>query len=183
MEYELETGSLREVVGGVLGNCRGHRAWLEGDASLRQRRPVYSEDGRQIYYVNIDQNVMRHDLDARRSEQLPLGNAFAVLTVRGEEIIYAGEATRGKEGFQIIKAGLGPAGGRPREVLHETRGELHWNLVSPCRRFILFLARSGYNTEVCLLDLDGGAVCSGRKLLGPEVFKPHGTVFCPDPNP
>jgi hypothetical protein len=67
VQYDLDVDKLEEVAGGPLGIVTIHRRATVPSASAT----VYSDDGNRLYYVSMDQHVMRVNLRTRRSEQLP----------------------------------------------------------------------------------------------------------------
>jgi len=178
MQYDVHADNLEEVAGDAFGNLGGDRATQEGDSSLRPRRPAYSEDGNWLYYVSMDQHVMRVDLRTKRCEQLPFTNAIAVLTVRGEHLVYAKEVAKGRDaGFQIVKVSLDAPDDSHSQQIYSVKGMLHRNFVSPSRRFILVEARAGYATDLRVLDVERGTTCGAGGLLGGGGFIPHSTVL------
>lgn len=168
MQYDVHTDKLEEVAGD---------AYRFGD-KLRQRRPAYSEDGNWLYYVSADRHVMRVDLRTRHCERLPFTNAFAVLTVKGEHLVYAKGGEKAKDWrFQIVKVRLDAPDDSHSQQICRGRGDLWRNDVSPSRRFILITWRYGYGGDCRFLDVDRGTSYRGWGLSGPEGFDPYSTVF------
>jgi hypothetical protein len=180
VQYDLDTDQLEEVAGDAFGNRDDQQ---EGDSSVRPRRPVYSEDGNCLYYVSMDQHVMRVDLGTGRSEKLPFTNAIAVLTVRGEHLVYAREVVKGREPqFAIVNVRLHATDDSHSQPIYIAKGVLWGNFVSPSRRFILFEAMAGYSYLVRVVDVDRGTTYGAWGLLGEGDFRPQSTVFvesCP----
>jgi hypothetical protein len=175
MQYDLDTDKLEQLAGNVFGNVPANGV-QEGDSVWRHRRPVYSEDGNWLYCVSMDQRVMRVDLRTRQCEQLPLGNAVAILTVRGEDLVYARELIRGEDdGYQIIKVNLNAADDSHVQKVYTGRGILNWNFVSPSRRFVLFFARAGYDGDTRMVDVEKGTTCAAYGLWG-DLFPVFSTV-------
>jgi len=167
VQYDLDTDELEEVADDA---CRF------GDF-LRQRRPAYSEDGNWIYYISMDQHVMRVDLRTKVREQLPFKNGIAVLAIKGDHLIYTREVTKDDAyRFQIVKVNLNAPDDSHSRIVDTITGMLNWNFVSPSRRFVLFTARYGYGVYSGLLDVEGGARCGAWGLV-PDDFRPHNAVF------
>lgn len=168
MQYDVHADKLEEVAGDV---CRF------GDKA-RQRRPAYSEDGKWLYYVSMEQHVMRVDLLTKHFERLPFTNAIAVLTVTGEHLVYAREVAKGRDArFQIVKVNLNAPDDSHSQRIYATRGILNCNLVSPSRRFILFTVRAGFAWDLRVLDVERDTTYGGSGLLGGGGFWPDSTVF------
>ena len=129
------------------------------------RSPVWSEDGKGLYYASIGRYIMRVNADGTGKARLPI-TAVAVLAVRGNEIVYVcpGEIKRSWYGVEsilsktelVMKVTLGerPEGDASR--LYEA--VWIWQVVvSPSRRFVLLFERTGYysgrsvlvDTETC----------------------------------
>jgi len=181
VQYDLDVDKLEEVAGDAFGNRDDPQ---EGDSAIRPRRPVYSDDGNGLYYVSMDQHVMRVNLRTRRSEQLPFTRAVAVLAVRGGHLVYAKEVARGRDArFQVVKVSLDASDDLHGEEMCAMRGVLWGNYVSPSRRFILLTARAGYGSETRLLDVDQGVSSRAEGLLGGQGFTPHSTVWGGDAVP
>jgi len=169
MQYDVHTDKLEEVAGD---------ASRFGGSSVRPRRPAYSEDGNWLYYVSADRHVMRVDLGTRHCERLPFTDAIAVLTVRGEHLVYARGVEKGRDTrLQIVKVKLNAPDDSHSQQVYATRGTLRWNVVSPSRRFILFQWRYGYGGDRRLLDVERGKTFGGWGLLGEGGFDPDSTVF------
>jgi len=175
MQYDVHADKLDEVAGDAFGNLDDGQS---GDSSVRPRRPAYSEDGNWLYYVSMDQRVMRVDLLTKQCERLPFTNAIAVLTVRGEHLVYAKEAGKGRDArFQIVKVSLDAPDDSHSQQIYSLKGMLHRNFVSPSRRFILVEARAGYAADRRVLDVDRGTTCGAGGLLVDGGFYPDSTVF------
>lgn len=176
MEYDLDGDHLEKVAGDAFGNRDDQQ---EGDSSIRPRRPAYSEDGKSLYFVSMDQNVMRVDLRTRQLRKLSFGHAICVLTVIDEHLVYAREIGNRKDWrFEIVKVRLDiPDGQAGEKVLHAGRGVIWGNYVSPSRRFVLLTSRMGYGSDTRLLDVNKENVHRGGSLLGPEGFSPQSSVY------
>ena len=178
MQYDVNADRVDDVAGDAFGNFDDDRSVQSGDSCVRLRRPVYSEDGNWLYYISMDQHVMRVDLRTKVRERLPFPNSFAVLTVKDKHLIYVRELTKGKAyGFQIVKVNLDAPDDTASQQIYASTGWLGWNFMSPSRRFILFEAYVGYDSDVRLLDVEKGTTCEASGLLGDGGLDPHSTVF------
>lgn len=176
MQYDLDTEQLEKVADDAFGNRDDQQ---EGNSSSRPRRPVYSEDGKHLYFVSMDQNVMRVDLSTRQLTKLPFVHAIVVLTVKGQHLIYAREVgARDDWRFEIVKVRLdspdSPAG---KKILHAAHGVIWGSYVSPSRRFILVRSRAGYGSETRLIDMDQSVSLPADGLLWRGGLRAHSTVF------
>jgi len=176
MQYDLDADRLERVAGNAFGNRDDPQ---EGDSSVRPRRPVYSEDGKWLYYVSMDQHVMRVDLRTKHCEQLPISGAIVVLTVKGEHLVYARQVgDRSDWEFEIVKVRLDALDGSVGEqVLHAADGVIWENFVSPSRRFVLLTSRAGYGSMTSLINVDKGASLRAEGLLTNEGFRPHSVAW------
>jgi len=170
MQYEVATGKLEEVAGD---------AWRFGDSSIRPRRPVYSEDGNSLYFISMDQHVMRVNLSTRECTKLPLSHIIVILTVKGDHVVYAREVGERKDWkFEVVKARLdAPEGSAGEQVLHAAQGVIWGNFVSPSRKFVLLTSRAGYGSETKLIDVDQGVALPAEGLLRHEGFRPHSVAW------
>ncbi len=157
---------------------------LVAQSALRTPAPVWSEDGRHLYYASIGQDGMRVEVATLAKERIPI-EAFAVLTVRGDEIVYVTQvcATYGLGGkIEIMKAQLSTAGTEVGQVLYE--GVWLWvTAVSPSRRFLFFTDKTDYfGGHHALLDLDTGRVHYGVGRYLPDRFDVMSTCAVETPD-
>ena len=173
VEYDLDADKWEVVATDAFGNRDDQQ---EGDSSIRPRRPVYSEDGNYIYYVSMDQHVMRVERSTKKCTQLPFTDAITVLTVKGQDIVYAREIA-GYYRFQVVKGQLEASDDTQVKELYTGEGVIWGNYVSPSRRFILFASRMGYSGTTRLVDVVKNEALHGYGLWGPDGFRVQSTAF------
>jgi hypothetical protein len=189
MQYDLDTDKLEQLAAQALGPGEPPEHGDEyGCCAMRPRRPVYSEDGNWLYYISADQHVMRLDLrtKAKGSEQLPFANAFLLLTVRGEHIVYVRHAPKGgdKWRFEAVKAPLAAPDDSRAQQIYASSGVMWGTFVSPSRHFVILSSRYGYGGEYRLVDVDNGTASWAGGLCGGDGFEEEmgGTAFTEGPS-
>ena len=171
--YDLAKGSLTLMAD---DGMVGYDAW-------RTRGPVWSEDGKYLYYASIGRDAMRINVSTLQKERLPAPmEAFAILTVKGNEIIYVKQvvATYSLGGeIRILKWRFGddPMTVEPT-ILYD--GIWLWEtLVSPSRRFLLFFDKRSYlNGRWVLIDTTTCEKFTSIRSHIPRHFSLMSTCVC-----
>ena len=122
--------------------------------------PIWSEDGKYLYYASIGQDLMRIDMSTGKKERLSRpASVFSLLTVRGREIVYIRrDLNKWHKTFtqEIVALDLESEEGTRARVLYEPIEPQHI-VVSPSRRFIFFFDRRGYaGGPRILIDVNTG---------------------------
>lgn len=123
---------------------------------MRTPSPVWSKDGKYLYYTSIESDLTRVELATHRKEKLPV-KADAILTVRGNEIVYwrciPARIGRGTERL-VIKSTLDPVQGESDVVVVYEGWDLQETTISPTGRFILTVDRCGWEAATVLIDTE-----------------------------
>ena len=134
--YEVESEQLRQVA---------NAAMIANRSQISS--PVWSEDGRFLYYVSKDRNIVCLELATFLRETLPI-HAYAIITVKGRDIVYINDHIPYWEegcGAQVIRCNVQA---RDRRKMHPivlyTGGDVMSVFVSPSRRFVLMEDRRSY---------------------------------------
>lgn len=134
--------------------------------------PVWSKDGKYLYYASIGQDVMRIDLSTGKKEKLPRpDSAFMLLTVRRDDIVYIRQLhMTGDKKFelQIVKLNLQSEEDTQATVLYEPR-VFYEVVISPSRRFILLRDRRSYwGGPRVLIDVETGKTYESAQSYIPQ---------------
>jgi hypothetical protein len=139
--------------------------------------PVWSQDGRCLYYASIDGTVIRLELSTGAREALSI-SALAVVTVKGDDIVLIIRDPTDGEAEHVIKRKLGPPAGDSAPVVLDRCGWIRELVVSPSRRFALYYDWRGYVTGgYVLLDMDTGRTYTRVADHLPSGFEIGATSF------